>query len=195
MRSCTASPRRYTNTGRGAYVPMTMQRQVPAVLRVRHLFPFIDKCWTFLLCFRDRYPRCNCACALLVWLVTMHLTLCSLLASPGPGCSASCPIWTRRTDSSCVFVDSWQWHVQSWFYFFFCTRAVSRCAPLGRLAPDARHHGRYGPQGQFGLVLLVAILPALCSLGRLQAQNARRYGPEGQLCSAEESYRPSTFLS
>ena len=36
VRSCTASPERYTNTGRAAHVPVTMQRQVPAVLRVRH---------------------------------------------------------------------------------------------------------------------------------------------------------------
>ena len=36
MRSCTASPGRFSNTGRAAYVPVTMQRQVPAVLRVRH---------------------------------------------------------------------------------------------------------------------------------------------------------------
>ena len=34
--SCTASPGRYTNSGRAASVPVTMQRQVPADLRVRH---------------------------------------------------------------------------------------------------------------------------------------------------------------
>ena len=37
------------------------------------------------------------ACAVLVLLVTMHLALCSLLASTGPRCSASWPVWTRRT--------------------------------------------------------------------------------------------------
>ena len=31
-------------------------------------------------------------------------------------------------------------------------------------AQDARHFGRYGPEGQFGWVLLVTILHALCSL-------------------------------
>ena len=31
-------------------------------------------------------------------------------------------------------------------------------------AQDARHFGRYGPEGQFGWVLLVTILLALCSL-------------------------------
>ena len=36
MRSCTASPGRDTNTGRAAYVPVIMQRQVPPVFRVRH---------------------------------------------------------------------------------------------------------------------------------------------------------------
>ena len=28
--------------------------------------------------------------------VMMHLAICSLLASPGPRCSASWPVWTRR---------------------------------------------------------------------------------------------------
>ena len=35
--------------------------------------------------------------AMLVLLDMMHLVLCSLLASPGPRCSASWPVWTRRT--------------------------------------------------------------------------------------------------
>ena len=33
----------------------------------------------------------------LFWLVTMHLTLCSLWSSPGVRCFASWPVWTRRT--------------------------------------------------------------------------------------------------
>ena len=37
------------------------------------------------------------ACVMLVWLVTMLLALYSLLVSPGPGCSASWPLWIRRT--------------------------------------------------------------------------------------------------
>ena len=37
------------------------------------------------------------ACVRLVLLVTMHLALCSLLASAGPRCSASWPVWSRRT--------------------------------------------------------------------------------------------------
>ena len=35
--------------------------------------------------------------AVLVLLVTMYLALCFLLASPGPRCSASWPVWSRWT--------------------------------------------------------------------------------------------------
>ena len=45
----------------------------------------------------------------------------ALLLSPGLRCSASWPVCTRRTDSSCARRHSWQWHVQSWFYWLFCT--------------------------------------------------------------------------
>ena len=39
----------------------------------------------------------------------------------------------------------WQWHVQCWFYWSRCT---SRYVPFWRrLAQDAPHHGRYGPEG------------------------------------------------
>ena len=50
VRSFSASPGRYTSTGRVAYVPVTMRRQVPAVLRVRYPSSFRSstKCWTFL---------------------------------------------------------------------------------------------------------------------------------------------------
>ena len=44
----------------------------------------------------------------------------SLLLSTGLRCSASWPIWTRRTDSSCARRHSWQWHLQSWFCWVFC---------------------------------------------------------------------------
>ena len=52
-------------------------------------------------------------------------------------------IRTRRTDCSCVVVDSWQWHVQSWFYCYSAPRAVFLV--LLSSGPDARHLGRYGP--------------------------------------------------
>ena len=41
MRSYTASPGRYINTGRAAYLPVTMQRHVPAVLQ-RTVEPIVD---------------------------------------------------------------------------------------------------------------------------------------------------------
>ena len=52
------------------------------------------------VCTRRTAPRSSSflaiACAMLVWLVTIHFASCSFLASPGPGCSAW-PLWTRRT--------------------------------------------------------------------------------------------------
>ena len=117
----------------------------------------------------------------LVWLVTMHLALCSLLASPGPGCAASWPIWTRRTvlfvhsssflavacaqlvfwlrcSSRCflrcrqaqmlgILADMEQ--IDSYAVGWFClSRCTSRCIPsCCPQAPDACHHGRYGPEG------------------------------------------------
>ena len=50
-----------------------------------------------------------------------------LLASPGPGCSASWPIWTRRIVLFVRSLSPQQWHVQGWFYWLFCT---SRCLSL-----------------------------------------------------------------
>ena len=42
--------------------------------------------------------------ALLVLLVTIHLALCSLLSTPGPRCSASWPVCTRRTVTQYLLV-------------------------------------------------------------------------------------------
>ena len=105
-------------------------------------------------CTRWTAPRSSSfvlvACAMLVRLVTIHLALCFLLVSPGPECSASWPIWTRRTDSSCVVVDSWQWHVHSLFCWLFCTSCcfffvLLSSGPLSAGPPLGLHHGRYGP--------------------------------------------------
>ena len=38
-----------------------------------------------------------------------------------------------------------QWHLQCWFCWYFTSRCFPSCC---RLAPDARHHGRYAPKGQ-----------------------------------------------
>ena len=54
----------------------------------------------------------------------------------------------------------------------------SRCVPFGcRQAPDARHHGRYGPEGL--VCWFFSMLLALCSLLCLQAQDARLHGRLG----------------
>ena len=48
------------------------------------------------------WPRSSTAavvCAMLVFLVVMHLVQCSIWSSPGLRCSASWPIWTGRTVS------------------------------------------------------------------------------------------------
>ena len=60
----TASPGRYTNTGRAAYLPVTTQRHVPAVLRAS--WPLWTRRTVAVVCTRR------------VLLVTMHLALYSL---------------------------------------------------------------------------------------------------------------------
>ena len=80
VKCCTASPGRYINTGRSAYLPVTMQRLVPAVLRAS---------WTI-------WTRRTVAvvCTRRVLLVTMHLALYSLPWLAGPECSAFWPVRT-----------------------------------------------------------------------------------------------------
>ena len=92
--------------------------------------------------------RCftRCKCVILVWLVTMHLALCSLLASPGPdalhhgrfgpqGQYSSCSSSTIAVACARLVLLVILHHA---LYFF----------PSCRQAPDARHPGRYGPDGQ-----------------------------------------------
>ena len=70
----TASPGLYKNTGRAAYLSVTMQRHVPAVLRAS--WPIWTRRTVAVVCTRR------------VLLVTMHLALCSLPWLAGPECSA-----------------------------------------------------------------------------------------------------------
>ena len=83
MRSGTASPGRYINTGWATYLPVTMQRLVPTVLRASR------PVWT--------RTTVTVVCTRLVFRETMHLALCSLPWLAGPECSAFWPVWTRRT--------------------------------------------------------------------------------------------------
>ena len=47
------------------------------------------------------------------------------------------------------------WYMQCWFYWY-CT---SRCVPSSfRQASDARHHGRYEPEGQLCVEMVINIL-------------------------------------
>ena len=70
MRSYTASPGRYINTGWAAYLPVTMQRQVSSVLRAS--WPIWTRRTVAIVCTRR------------VLLVTTHLTLYSLPWLAGP---------------------------------------------------------------------------------------------------------------
>ena len=67
-------------------------------------------------------------------LLVFHLALCSILSFAGPRCSASWPVWTRRT----VVLGGFAGDDSSRAVFLFCLHAQ-----------DARHFGRYGPEGQF----------------------------------------------
>ena len=76
--------------------------------------------------------------AMLVLLVTMSLALCSLLASPSPGCFASWQVWSRRTAAAV-----WQgWYCWVTVYLVLCFLPCLQ-------ARDAWHHGQYGPGGFF----------------------------------------------
>ena len=95
---------------------------------------------------------------MLVLLVMMYLALCSLLASPGPRCSASRPVWSRRTARLVLLVTVYL--VLSFLLYL--------------QAQDASHHDRFGPCGLFrhvqGLVCWYLTMSlALCSSWLSQA--------------------------
>ena len=72
-------------------------------------------------------------------LVTPHLALRSLLFSSGPGCSGSWPVWTRRSLFSTAVAYAW---------LVLLVMLFALCFLLLTSDPDARHLGRYGPEGQ-----------------------------------------------
>ena len=74
---------------------------------------------------------------------------CSLLLSTGLRCSASWPLWTRRTVLRFFRLR----HVQGWFYWLFCTSRC--CAFLVGSPPLGLHHGRYGSPG--------GVVPVVCN--------------------------------
>ena len=84
--------------------------------------------------------------------VTMLFTQCSLWSSTGPRCSASWPLGTEGL--LCARRRFWQWHVQGSFCWYFTPRAVFLPWFSG---PDARHHGRYEPEGQLCGEMVVVI--------------------------------------
>ena len=88
------------------------------------------------------------ACVMLVLLVLVLLSLSSLLLSSGPRCLTSWPVWTRRTvfcEHGVLIVDSGSG---------MCHAGIAGCllfalsSLLLSVGPDARHHGRNGPEGQ-----------------------------------------------
>ena len=84
--------------------------------------------------------------ALLVLLVTMHLALCSLLSSPGPGCSASWPGLDQKDSAlRALIVDSGGGMCKVGLLVIL---HLALCFFPCRQAQDARHHGRYAPEGQ-----------------------------------------------
>ena len=61
-------------------------------------------------------------------------------------------------------------------------------------AQDARHFGRFGPEGQFGWVLLVTILLALCSLLVFTPMMLGIMAGMTQVDSCIEEYKNWAFL-
>ena len=72
-------------------------------------------------------------------------SLCSLLTLAGLSFQTSLSVWTRSTVFIALVVNS-----SSGICWAGLTGCSSRCVPCCRFqARDARHHGRYGPGGQY----------------------------------------------
>ena len=95
--------------------------------------------------------------AMLDFLVMFLHALCSLRSSSGLRCSASRPVWTRRTMARSSSIRA---VACAWLVFL-----VSRLALCSLWLSAGSRAGRYGPEAQFctWLVLLVTMLLALCS--------------------------------
>ena len=71
------------------------------------------------------------------------LALCSLLTLAGLSCQATLSVWTSITVFFALVIDNGSGIFKAGFAGSF-----SRCVLSGRCqAPDASHHGRYGPEG------------------------------------------------
>ena len=86
------------------------------------------------------------ACVSLVLLVTLHLALCSFTLSSGSGCFASWPGRLRRTVMQLVSCLGLVLLVS--LHLALCSLCFSARQAHCRPAQDARHHGRYGSEGQ-----------------------------------------------
>ena len=95
--------------------------------------------------------------ARLVLLVALHLALCSLLTSIGPRCWAYWLVWTRRTVFFALVADIGGGKCTAGFAGFLHLAMSSLPWFAG---PDARHHGRYEPEGLFR-----ALIPAVACTG------------------------------
>ena len=84
MKSSTASPGRYINTGRAAYLPVTTQRHVPAVLRVRHPSDSVHRQCVGHSCYATEtgIRSATVQVARLLLLVILHLALFLLFVWP-----------------------------------------------------------------------------------------------------------------
>ena len=79
----------------------------------------------------------NSGCARLVLLLTMQIALFSPFPSSGPRCATSWPVWTRRTENSCVAPQHapciWQSLVRCW--------SCLRCTGLWTVLGDNSRNG------------------------------------------------------
>ena len=102
--------------------------------------------------------------------------LCSLLTLAGLSCWASWSVWTRMTVFFALVVVSGGGIC--WAGLAGCS---SRCVPCCRLqARDARHHGRYGPEGQLRGESLADMVPVVqsaenCGFSAVAVHQGRRH--------------------
>ena len=107
----------------------------------------------------DRFGPVGQLCSVLVFLVTILLVLCSLLLTTGPRCSTSWPVrifmasWFDSGYMSCQSTTAWIFHVflrgSTRFLLSILVLLTCSCRHFWRRqGQDARHPGRYRPDGQ-----------------------------------------------